>query len=88
MSMTKKDFMAKYGSATVRFSSYYKYTFTYSATLPNGSVLSVSIGGNSDDIYRLEVVNNDEQTVGYLDPCAGTVYDPSAKQAVESFYDY
>lgn len=43
--MTKQDFYEKYGSIKVKFSSYYKYTFTYVADLPDGKWLTCSYGG-------------------------------------------
>lgn len=47
--------------AMVKFYSYYKYSFTFIGeyVLDNGETLSISasMGGNSEDIYRLEVVS-------------------------------
>lgn len=86
MNMTRKEFFEKYGTVEVKFFSYYKYTFTYTGTLPDGSKISVNVGGNSSDIYRMTVPANDVETVAGLDPYAGSVYLDG--QEVDSFYDY
>jgi hypothetical protein len=85
--MTKDDFMAKYGDVEVTFSSYYKYTFMYEAVLDNGHTLTVSIGGNADDIYRMDVANNETLSLYSLDPYAGEVTGSDGK-IVDEFYDY
>lgn len=84
--MTRKEFIEKYGDIEVTFSSYYKYTFTYRADLDDGSAINVSFGGNADEIYRFNVVNNDKSTVKDLDPYSGAIYKDSKE--VCSFYDY
>jgi hypothetical protein len=72
--MTRQEFYDKYGSVKVKFSYYYKYTFTYEATLPGGIRLTCGYGGNSDDIYRREVIANREEDVNSLQPHEGVVY--------------
>ena len=84
--MTRAEFYDKYGDVEVMFSSYYKYTFTYAATLPDGKLLTVGYGGNSDKIYRHEVVSGCVKNVSQLQPYTGAVYEGAEK--VESFYDY
>ena len=84
--MTREEFYAKYGNVEVAFSSYFKYTFTYSATLPGGKVLTVYYGGNSDDIYRHECFVGGSITVLELGPYAGSVYGDGEEG--EGFYDY
>lgn len=84
--MTKEEFMAKYGDIEVKFSSYYKFSFVFSGVLDNGNKISVEVGGNSDDIYRLEVVANLPETIASLNPNSGTVWYDG--EIVESFYDY
>jgi hypothetical protein len=41
--MTRAEFYAKYGDVEVTFSSYYKFTFTYAATLPDGKRQSYAL---------------------------------------------
>ena len=84
--MTRNEFMDKYGDVVVTFSNYYKYTFNYKAELPDGSLLVVSYGGNSEDIYRHEVGANSPEVVKTLAPYAGSVYRDGKES--ESFYDY
>jgi len=84
--MTRAEFYAKYGEVEVTFVRYYKYTFTYAATLPDGKRLTVEYGGNSDEIYRHEVVSICAERISQLQPYAGAVYDGSDE--LEGFYDY
>ena len=84
--MTRQEFYDKYGSVKVKFSSYYKYTFTYAATLPDGKCLTCGYGGNSDDIYRHEVDAGSEETVNSLQPHTGSIYQGGNE--IENFYDY
>ena len=69
--MTREEFYAKYGDVEVTFSSYYKFAFTYAATLPDGKRLTVGFGGNSDDIYRHEVTATSVENVSQLQPYTG-----------------
>jgi hypothetical protein len=85
--MTKEEFIEKYGEVKVKFSSYYKYTFNYIGTLPDGNVISVDCGGNADYIYRYEVVPDMEESVSSIDPYAGRVRDKDYK-VTDQFYDY
>jgi hypothetical protein len=84
--ITQKQFIEKYGTVKVKFESYYKYTFTYSATLPDGKTISVGYGGNSDDIYRFSVTSDSEQTIEDCYPYTGTVYAGDVE--MEYFYEY
>lgn len=84
--MTRQEFYDKYGSVKVKFSSYYKYTFTYAATLPDGKRLTCGYGGNGNDIYRYKVCADSEETVSNLQPHQGAVYQDGNK--IEDFYDY
>ncbi len=85
--MTKDEFLNKYAGVLVTFSHYYKYTFTFKAVLPDGTRLSVGYGGNHDEIYRYELVNNEQIKIGALDPYTGSVYKDNGEE-IESFYDY
>ena len=48
--MTYKDFIKEYGEEEVRFTSYYKYEFTF-----KNKNVTVWCGGSSDDIYKFAV---------------------------------
>lgn len=84
--MTRQEFYDKYGNVEVKFSSYYKYVFTYEAVLPDGKRISVGYGGNHDDIYRHGVSVTTADKIIDLQPHEGSVYE--GKEQVESFYDY
>lgn len=81
--MTREEFIAKYGDVKVKFVSYYKYTFTYSGTCVNGFGITVDVGGDSGDIYRLDV-GIEEVPIYLLDISSGEVYDNGTY--VEGFY--
>lgn len=84
--MTRQEFYEKYGGVKVKFSRYYKYTFIYSAVLPDGRILSCGCGGNSEFIYQHEVGADCEETVSSLQPYEGAIYQDGNE--VEGFYDY
>jgi hypothetical protein len=52
--LNEKEFLEMYGEAIVVFTSYYKYSFSFRGEF-NGKSIYVSVGGNADDIYRLDV---------------------------------
>lgn len=85
--MTREEFYKKYGAVQVVFSHYYKFTFSYKATLVNGDVLTCDVGGNADEIYKHDVSVDAVETVDGLEPYAGGVYTKDRKE-VCSFYDY
>ena len=60
--MSKEEFIKQYGEEKVKFSSYYKYSFTF-----KNENVSVCVGENADDIYRLEVDADKEYLVKDLD---------------------
>ena len=84
--MTRDEFYEKYGNVIVRFSHYYKYTFSFSTELPNGLIVIVHYGGNAEQIYRFAVGKDIEIAVRDVEPYAGEVFDGTAK--VDEFYDY
>lgn len=86
--MTRQEFYEKYGDVKVKFCHYYKYTFTYSATLPDGNKLACMVGGDSADIYRHEVGVYNECTVISLQPYEGHIYSGVAEVESFGFYDY
>lgn len=84
--MTRQEFYEKYGNVEVRFSSYYKYTFTYAADLPDGKHLTCGCGGDQEAIYCLTVFADGAGTVSGLRPFEGGVYENGIE--IEGFYDY
>jgi len=85
--MAREEFIEKYGDVKVKFSDYYKYTFNYTGSLPDGSKISIGYGGNDNDIYRHEVVSDKEETVLSVYPYTGVVLDANG-QVIDEFYDY
>lgn len=61
--MTWEEVVEKYGKLELRFSSYYKYVFTYSVDAPDGAIISASFGGDVDDIYTARVNAEDRHPV-------------------------
>lgn len=55
--MSGKKFIEEYGDQEVVFSHYFKYVFNFSGETDKIKFM-LSIGGDSDEIYRLEVSNN------------------------------
>lgn len=84
--ITREEFYEKYGDVLVSFSNYYKYTFTYDATLQDGKRLTVGYGGDPSQIYRHDVRRDSTETVSQLGPYTGSVYEDG--EEVEGFYDY
>jgi hypothetical protein len=80
--MNKSEFILKYADVEVKFQSYWKYSFTYSAELPDNTVLYAIYGGGHDEIYRHDV-NNDQIKISSLYPCAGSVVKDGV--LIESF---
>jgi hypothetical protein len=66
MKLTEEQFIEKYGDVKVKFSSYYKFTFTFVGQLEDESTIRLLVGGNSDDIYREHIVADQEYMVMQL----------------------
>jgi len=78
--MSKYEFIEKYGDVKVKFVSYYKFTFVYQGEV-DGKTITVGIGGNADDIYRLDVSPDIEISIVDLDPHTGNCGE-------DDFYEY
>ena len=64
--MNKEQILGKYGNEKVKFSSYYKYTFNFRGVAADGTEILASVGGSSDDIYKLGVTADKEETLNGL----------------------
>jgi len=62
--MTLSELLRDHGDKTLKFSTYYKYSFCF-----RGHGLEVYAGGDKDDIYRAEI--SSEMTLKKLDSEAG-----------------
>lgn len=45
----------KYADVPCKFRSYYKYSFTFVGESADGAIITIEVGGCSEDIYRLDV---------------------------------
>lgn len=53
--MSKDDFTKHYGETYFQFSSFYKFSFNFTGETVDGKHILLMMGGNPDDIYRVEV---------------------------------
>jgi len=79
------DFIKEYGNVLVTFSYYYKYSFHFSGVLDNGNEIIVSKGQNSDEIYKLLVLNNQTQTIKELNIDYASIKCPETRETLQSF---
>jgi hypothetical protein len=84
--LKSEEFLEKYGEVKVKFSNYYKYTFTFEGSLPEGAKISVSFGGDADQIYKFNVVADQEITVNDTYPNTGYVSDENGR-VIDEFYE-
>lgn len=47
-----------YLDETVVFDNYYKFSFTFKGLAKDGKIITISVGGTGDDIYRFDVDTN------------------------------
>lgn len=71
--MSKEQILEKYGNVKLKFSSYYKYTFTFVGIADDGAQIRTSIGGDSGDIYKMDVDADSEETLIDMDTECATV---------------
>ena len=74
--MNYEDFIKQYGQKKVKFAGYYKFSFRFEST----DGLYLSVGGNSDAIYRLSVEAEKEYTVAELEPRYASIGDKTIYQ--------
>jgi hypothetical protein len=68
MAMTKDEFMELYGDKPVKFTNYYKYTFTFKGQIGKTTFVTCHVGGSSDNIYKLDIKVNEEYSINKLCP--------------------
>tara|TARA_B110000008_G_C16896720_1_gene535049 strand:+ start:262 stop:516 length:255 start_codon:yes stop_codon:yes gene_type:complete len=66
--MKKQEVLEKYKAVKLKFNSYYKFSFAFEGKSDDGCTVLASIGGDSDDIYRLDIYASKEETLSTLDP--------------------
>ena len=57
-----------YGDVPLKFTSYYKFSFTFAGEAGDGAEVIASVGGDSTDIYKMPVNADDVETLNSLDP--------------------
>lgn len=55
--MTKEEVQEKFKDVKIKFTHYYKYSFTFEGMSEDGYKIVCSYGGNTDDIYRFNVTD-------------------------------
>ena len=66
--MSFEEIKEKYGDVKLKFNGYYKYSFSFTGRTEDGEEVYASIGGSADDIYKLEVSAEQEETINSLYP--------------------
>ncbi len=72
-SLTKAEALERYGAVPLRFSSYYKYSFTFVGRAEDGVVISATFGGDASDIYRESINADTVRTLGAHEWIAGSI---------------
>ena len=77
--ITTKKVLEIYGDVPLKFSSYYKYSFRFDGEI-DGKYITMYIGTDADDIYRLEVDSDKPMTLRKSDYHYATIIDSNSKQ--------
>lgn len=78
--MTREEFYEKYRDVKFKFSSYYKYTFSFVGEY-DGKTVTIGVGGGSDEICSFEVEADCLESIESLQPFEGVCGE-------DCFYDY
>ena len=84
--MTKEEAFALYGDVPLKFSSYYKYTFTYTGTAPDGALIVLNVGGAAENIYRYSVTP--DSTARLNEECGYSAQITKDGAPIFDFYDF
>jgi hypothetical protein len=89
--MTKQEFCKKYENVELYFKSYYKYKFLFEGRAGRGKdnkLITIVVGGTSEDIYRLDVEAKTSYNIYDLDPYEGqAAYTDRNVSDLEGFYE-
>ena len=90
MEISREEFNKLYGDVEVEFTSYYKYSFTFTGVEPQrGMRIVVTIGGCADDIYKMDVTAGEKVKVrDCYATYAGAYYGEDAEDPVHSYAEY
>jgi hypothetical protein len=72
--LEKSEVLAMYGDVLLTFSSYYKYSFTFSGVAEDGAAISATVGGDSNNIYRFSVTPASKITLNTESHYAASVH--------------
>lgn len=62
--ITIDEVVKRYKDTELKFSSYYKFSFTFIGVAEDGVKIVATIGGDSSNIYREEIFNNETRKLG------------------------
>ena len=80
--MTGEQVQEKFGNVLLKFSNYYKYTFTFTGRTDDGYKITCWYGGSSDEIYRYDVNAESEYSLGDLDGWSAVKVEDSEDKEV------
>lgn len=84
-SLTRAEFLEKYGEVWVRFSHLYKNEFVFTGKLRSGQ--KIVVYWTTDFLYGAEFYSDSTTRIKELEPFAGNIVDAS-NNIIESFYDW
>ena len=81
--LSYEELLSQYGDIELKFSSYFKYSFTFTGQI--GDIrIEATIGGSSDDIYRLDIDADQIMTIRMLDARMVSIY--KGGQLIAEYY--
>ena len=85
--LTEEEMFEKYGDIELNFSHYHKYNFIYVGDDGAGKSFTAHIGGNSDEVYNLEVSCDDVCSINSLYPIHLDVRDELTGEVIEYYHE-
>lgn len=65
--ITREEAEKLYNEVDVKFTNYYKYSFTFEGEANDGSKITTTFGGRAEDIYRYDLSHDEEYTFDNCD---------------------
>lgn len=66
--MSEEEIVEKYGDVELKFHSYYKYSFMYKGMAADGCEVLAWVGGDHNDIYKMDISIDDVESLKSLWP--------------------
>jgi hypothetical protein len=66
--MNLEQIKEKYGNVKLKFNGYYEYSFSFTGKTEDNEEIYVSVSGNANNIYKLDVSRDKEETINTLCP--------------------